>query len=259
MTGPRACPAIVLAAGRGRSLTADGTARPWLDIVGRPMVLRVVEALLASGVASDILVVGDVGVPPCTLPGGVCYLCAPGDMMATVLRAVEAAGEGEQLLFVTDDIPLITAEAIRAFTAGALAEDADAVYPLVAQEVILRNFPAAERTYIRLKEGCFTGGNLLLARRSIIPRCRGKAEEIFARRKDVLALAKWLGGSFLLRYAAGRLSVGDIERRASELVGIKGRAIISAYAEVGMDVDKESDLRIVEEIIRKSECGNRNE
>jgi hypothetical protein len=38
------------------------------------------------------------------------------------------------------------------------------------------------------------------------------------------------------------------ERRVSELVGVRGRAVISDYPEIGVDMDKASDLELIQEL-----------
>jgi hypothetical protein len=42
-----------------------------------------------------------------------------------------------------------------------------------------------------------------------------------------------------------RITIDDAVKRVSNRLGLKGRAIISPYAEIGMDVDKPHQLEIV--------------
>ena len=109
-------------------------------------------------------------------------------------------------------------------------------------------FPDIKRTYASLRDGTFTGGNLFLVRREIISRCLSKAEEFVKLRKSPTALARMVGLGMLLKYFLGQLTIAEAERRVSKIVGAKGCAVISDYPEVGVDVDKASDLEIAKSI-----------
>ena len=71
-------------------------------------------------------------------------------------------------------------------------------------------------------------------------------ERFYAARKSPLRLARLLGPAVFLRFVTGRLSVADVERRFRQLAGCAGRAIVCPDPEVGMDVDKPEDCRVVE-------------
>ena len=43
-----------------------------------------------------------------------------------------------------------------------------------------------------------------------------------------------------------------MEERASELLGFKGKAVITEFAEIGMDVDKEADWLLMEACLGES-------
>ena len=71
------------------------------------------------------------------------------------------------------------------------------------------------------------------------------AERIIDNRKNPLKLCCILGWSFVLAFLLGSLSLVKVERRVSEILGIKGAVIQSDYPELGIDVDKPSDLELV--------------
>jgi hypothetical protein len=54
-----------------------------------------------------------------------------------------------------------------------------------------------------------------------------------------------MGWTFLFQFVIGLLSLKGAERRVSEILGITGAVIQSSYPELGIDVDKESDLELV--------------
>ena len=111
-------------------------------------------------------------------------------------------------------------------------------------DVLLSAYPDAKRTYGKLRDGIFTGGNMMLMAKEIIPGGQQKAREIFARRKSPLKLCNWLGWGFLIKLLCHRLTLADAETRTSALLEMRCKAIITRHACIGMDIDKPSDLEL---------------
>lgn len=63
-------------------------------------------------------------------------------------------------------------------------------------------------------------------------------------------MAKLFGPGLLFKYLLGRLTIPAVEHRFYQMTGIKGRALISDYAEIGVDVDKPSDLLLAQEHLK---------
>jgi GTP:adenosylcobinamide-phosphate guanylyltransferase len=162
---------------------------------------------------------------------------------------IREQGLSEKILVVPTDVPFITPEAIEDFLACCEASPADFYYPLTRKEVNDHKYPGVVRTYVRLKEGVFTGGNLFLLSSQAIPACLEIGVKLFDRRKEALAIARLFGIDLVLKYLLGRLSIQMAEKRFLEVVGIRGKGIISSYAEVGVDVDKPTDLRLAEKYL----------
>ncbi len=78
-----------------------------------------------------------------------------------------------------------------------------------------------------MREGSYCGGGLV----AIKPRALDALERFLGRlgdaRKNPLQLASIFGWEALARYAAGRLSIADAERRAHDLLGVPARAVVS--------------------------------
>jgi GTP:adenosylcobinamide-phosphate guanylyltransferase len=155
-----------------------------------------------------------------------------------------------QILAVTSDLPLLTSEAVNHFLQTCQDLEGDFFYPIIRREVNEGKYPGVKRTYVHLKEGVFTGGNLLLVKPQVVEKCVCEAEELVRLRKKPLSLAAHLSWRLLLRYMLGRLSIKDAEKEVSKLLGgVKGVGVISPYPEVGIDVDKLSDLALVEKVL----------
>jgi len=172
-------------------------------------------------------------------------------IMRSLLNAVDVLdfSSSDRILVVTSDIPLITGPIIDSFLEKCLEEEADLIYPIVAKSLNQVKFPGVKRTYVKLLEGIYTGGNIFLVNPQIIKPCARKAAELVELRKKPLKLVNYIGFSYFLKYIFRSLSIKDAEGRVSELFNIKGKAIPVAYPEIGVDVDKPSDLELVEKIL----------
>jgi len=172
-------------------------------------------------------------------------------ILQSLLNALELLEikSDSKVLVVTADIPLITGEIIDSFLKNCDGEDADFVYPVISKDINQAKFPGVKRTYAKLKDGVYTGGNIFLINPQIIGYCAPKAEELVILRKSPLQLVNYIGVRYFFKYIFRSLSIKDVEQRISQLFNIKGRAIVVTYPEIGVDVDKLSDLELVEKIL----------
>ncbi len=76
-------------------------------------------------------------------------------------------------------------------------------------------------------------------------------KKLVANRKQPIAQARLFGLDLVFKYISGRLSIPEVEERFAQVMHLKGKAIISRYAEVGVDVDKPSDLKLAEDVLGK--------
>jgi hypothetical protein len=70
-------------------------------------------------------------------------------------------------------------------------------------------------------------------------------ERLVAARKSPHRQAALLGYDLLLRLLTRRITLKQGEELISKRLGLKGRVVISPYAELAMDVDKPEQLAIV--------------
>jgi hypothetical protein len=69
------------------------------------------------------------------------------------------------------------------------------------------------------------------------------------------------GLPFAFQLLTGRLRLIEAETTLSRLLHVQGRAYRTRFAELAMDVDKESDLPFIEEVLRQrgAETGLRSQ
>jgi len=237
--------AIILAGKSENQLIGERT-KGLIDIKGKPMISYVMDALKESGMINKILIIGDHGdLSRMVVPHEVEVIDDRGSILDNVITSVEYFNKDHRILIVTCDIPFLTVEAVNDFVEKSLKSHADICYPIIEKNVCESKYPLAKRTYAKLKEGTFTGGNMILLNPKVLDRCIPKAKDMINYRKNPMKMSRVLGVSFLLKLSMGILTIGSVEKRVEKLLGIKPKAIITQYAEIGNDVDKPEDIEMV--------------
>lgn len=243
--------ALVLAGGQVKEkdvphwepmLPAGTRNRALLELVGKPMYAHVVGVLQATPGIGRILLAGEVPL----LPG--CLPVAGGESMVdTLLNGVATlTSEETRLLVVTADIPFLTPEALSYFLQR--APDADFVYTIIPAALCQEAFPEMRRTTLRIAEGEFTGGNVVLLNPSFLRTSEVAIRKAYALRKNVPGLAALLGPATIFRLLASRavpqlLSLPQLEGAVSRLLaGASARAVVTPFPGVGADVDHPEDV-----------------
>ncbi|HHY04898.1 MAG TPA: NTP transferase domain-containing protein [Thermoanaerobacterales bacterium] len=242
--------ALILAGNKGCDPSSDiNENKALIKILGKEMISYVIFALKELDFIDKIAVVGDLKQLDVIKPF-VDDIVEQGDSLsANILKGVQLFADDEDVLILTSDIPMITPDAIQDFVKKALRLEADFCYPVVKKEVNERKYPGVKRTYVKIKDGTFTGGNIVLVKAGVAKRLVHKAESFLAYRKKPWKLAGILGISFIFKFLIGNLSIEDLEKRVSDIFGIKARAVISPYPEIGTDVDKQSDLDLAAKVL----------
>ncbi|MEA1961168.1 MAG: nucleotidyltransferase family protein [Bacillota bacterium] len=246
--------AIVLAGGKNSSdlkkiAPFDNEA---LIIIGNyPMIYYVYSALRDSSMIRNIVVSGPVEALRGILPREDHLFFVEGgenaiESFANAVQVLRSIGISEKVLAMPTDIPFITTEAIEDFLCQCEDCEADFYYPVTSKQDNDEKFPGVVRTYVKLREGIFTGGNLFLLRNPIIDQCLDMGLQLVLRRKSPLAMARLFGFGLVWKYLTRRLSIEMAEERFHKVLGLRAKGIISHYAEVGVDVDKPSDLELAQ-------------
>lgn len=166
-----------------------------------------------------------------------------------LLAAVRYLQTEKHLLVSTADIPLVTPAAVLDFLEKCSPFDGDFYYPVIPREVSEKKFPGARRTYVTFQEGAFTGGNIFLVNPRKIEPSLPAVNEFIEHRKNPLKMVSLLGAGFLLLALMGKVTIPRVEQRFSSLLKVNARAVITAYAEIGFDVDKPEDLELVRRLL----------
>lgn len=208
------------------------------------MISYVLEGLAASTAVDRIVVIGPRQELEAVVSGPRVTVIEDGgkNLIDNLCIAAERLPQDVPLLVATSDIPLITGSIVDGYLELCAQAEADLYYPIVEKAINEAKYPFVKRTYASLVEGTFTGGNLVLLRPVVIPEAAPKAIAFMENRKNVLRLALLLGLPFLVKLLLKRLTIPDLERQVSRLWGLRGKAVVCPFPEIGIDVDKPSDL-----------------
>lgn len=258
------CTAILLAGSRnGEDLLCRAANLPHkalIPVAGQPMLVRVLEALLACEAVGEILVcladeeaaLSLASIAAWAGQGKIRLLPAAPSPSLSVLQAMQYSGNATPILVTTADHPLLQPEFIDYFLSRADA-DADAAAAVVTQEIIETAYPETRRTYLRFRGLAISGANLFLLRTPAAAGVVAFWRHVEANRKSPLRLLSVLGVGAVLRFLTGQLALEQALERLGRKCGAKLSAVMLPFAEAAIDVDKPDDLELVSRIIQLAE------
>ncbi|HWI53371.1 MAG TPA: NTP transferase domain-containing protein [Symbiobacteriaceae bacterium] len=222
-----------------------------IDIGGKPMVQYVIDGLRQSKEVKRIAIVAPPGeLEPHVTGENLEFVPSAGHIIDNILNAYRVLPKDDQLLIATCDIPLINGEIIDGLIALCRQTPADIYYPIVEKSIGEQKYPYVKRTYVSLKEGIFTGGNLFLVNPEVVENTAPRARAFLDYRKSPLKMVTLIGVSFLLRYLLFRnLTLVELEKKISDMWHLRGAVVICPWPEVGIDVDKPSDLQLARAVL----------
>lgn len=233
-----------LAGGSSEKLEAN------IEIAGKPMVAYILEALKKVPRVGQMYLVGPK-------EGLAQYedeqvrLIPPGqDLFENVQIGLDHV-ETEFALICASDIPLVTPAILEDLLDKCLQTGADFCYPVSEKKDCDAAFPGVKRTYVVLKEGTYTGGNVFFVRKAVTQKAWPMVEKMIAYRKQPLKMASVVGFWLLLKLMLKQAKVTEFESKVGHILGIRPKAILGASPEIGVDVDKPSDLELCRRILAK--------
>lgn len=249
---------IILAGGKNSpamQAVAQTPVRALTPLGPGTMLDCVVVALADAPSVGRLFVVGDI-------PASDAYTQIPqgATLMDNLFAGIAAACQdlpAARLLVSTSDIPFLTPAGVEDFVAQSLAADADFCYPIIPIEACRAAYPQMKRTTVRLREGTFTGGNLMLVNPQFMLAQREPLARAYAARKRPFQLGAMLGWGLLARLllaqtlAPNALSIPLLEQGVARLLGggSRARAIVTHYAEIGTDIDSPEDVAVARQLL----------
>ena len=245
--------AIVLAGGPADDLAALQPGAPnkaFVEIAGKTLAQRAIEGLRSSAEIGRIIVVAPVSAHAHPALAGADECRPDGERITESLRNGLAGLPPDDLVIVAaSDLPILTEVAVTDFVRRGLAADPDIGYGCLEKQKHLDAYPDLPHTWAPLKGGTYCGGGMIVIKPRALPELERFIEKLGAARKNPLALAGIFGWDVLLKFAIRQLTLEAAEARASQLLGMKARAIVSPFAETAVNVDRVSDVALAEALI----------
>lgn len=221
----------------------QGQPKALIDMGGRTMLERVVDALQGSRHIEDILVVGlDPAAAGLRFARPVESLPDQGSMVGNMLAGCDwflrHRPDAPAILGCTADIPAITPAVVDGLVESCRPWDHGVYYNFVSREKIEGRFPNSNRTYSNISGTEVASGGMIIVQPAIAERNRALLEMLTAARKHPWRIARIVGLPFLLKFVFHRVTFADIEATAGRILGAPVRIVLSSPAEMAMDGDK---------------------
>jgi GTP:adenosylcobinamide-phosphate guanylyltransferase len=250
--------AVVLAGsrpGRDALLGDSGVAtKALLPIAGRPMLLYVVDALLAAPGVGNISILAQDSAVLAQAPALATLANNPriafvdsGTGISTSLAAA-VSRHAAPLLVTTADNVLLTPAMIADFLSG--SSGSDVAVAMVARQNLRARYPQSRRTWLKFRGGWWSGANLFrFGGRQALPLLDFWSRIEQDRKKGLRIVAAF--GPVLLVAALLRLvTIQQAVQRAARRFGLVDARVVEMQApEACIDADKPADILLIEEIL----------
>jgi GTP:adenosylcobinamide-phosphate guanylyltransferase len=226
----------------------QGGSKAMLDVSGKPMIQWVLDALNGASMIEDVIIIGLPVNDDLDCPKASC-LPSQGDMIANlrggIIELLRNKPQASHALVASSDIPAITHEMVQWLVDTTMQTDKDAYYTVITRQVMEKRFPASNRSYVRLKDMEVCGGDMNVIATRMVTTNDEVWGKLVAARKNALKQASLLGFDTLLLLMLHAITLDAAVKKVTRRLHITGQAVLSPYAEIGMDVDKPHQLEMM--------------
>ncbi|GIV15880.1 MAG: hypothetical protein KatS3mg022_1315 [Armatimonadota bacterium] len=206
-----------------------------LKVKERTLLETVLDAIWGTERVQEVVVVGSPFLRYWVDRAGERMISEKLDAHENLIAGLQAVAYYPRVLYLTSDLPFVTAEAINRFI-DACPADVQLCYAIVRREVFDARFPNSPSTYARLKDGEFVAGCAMMVEPAALIERAEWIRRVAQRRKSLWRLALLAGFQVLWKYATRQLTVADVEHRAEQLLAIRCRAV-ECDPELAYDID----------------------
>ncbi|MBI3161811.1 MAG: nucleotidyltransferase family protein [Chloroflexi bacterium] len=230
---------------------SNGDSKALIDVAGKPMVQWILDALGDAKKVDNVILIGLTSKSGLTCKKPLHFISNQGRMLANIVAGVNKSldlnKKTEYVLIVSADIPALKGEMVDWLMKTAMETKDDLYYGVCPRDVMEARFPTSNRTYTKLKDMEVCGSDINVIHVSMTTEHLDTWEQLIGNRKSPLRQAAVIGLDTLFQLWRKQFTLQGLVDRASERIGIKGRAIIWSQAEPCMDVDKPHQLELMRE------------
>jgi GTP:adenosylcobinamide-phosphate guanylyltransferase len=233
--------------------------KAFLPVGGRPMVLRVLDALDASRQIETRILCGPSQKSIEQQPelkariavGRLKWVAGQSTPSLSTYHVLQSLSDNAPVLVTTADHALLSAPIIDYFCTEALKAGCDVAVGLASHGEVISAFPETRRTAMKFKDGSYCGCNLF---GFMNPQSYGAAQfwrQIEQERKNPLKMMRILGWCAVLRYLLGKMSLNDALGHLSRRMELRVGAVMLPFPEAAVDVDTVGDWKFVQSLVAK--------
>lgn len=226
-----------------------------VPIAGRPMLSHVAQTLIDRSDAARIVILaqnvaalfGHADTRWITEDPRVVARDCGDSVVQAIIDTLEALPHAYPFLLTTADNVLLDDRMIDAFVAE--ARGADLAAALVERRTLEAAYPGNRRTWLRFRGGSYSGANLFWLGSPAALRGLIAWRSIEQQRKRARAVLGAFGTGLALMIALRLLTLDQAIIRVGRRLGLGAKAVVLAFAEACIDVDKVADHAMAEIII----------
>lgn len=233
----------------------EGPTKGLIPLCGKPSVQWVLEALRGTSGVERIALAGPAALleHPASALADV-GLAEGSSIVDKLAAAAEAFDDGRKLLMATCDIPLATPASL-ADTIARCPDDCAFFHPLVEKAAALRDFPAHQWVFLKLRDGEVVTTNVIILDPVWLRRRPELAQTLEALRRHPVRMALRWGIGFLMRFRLGLLSLAYCEGLFSKILQAPCRGAITSHSDLAMDLDRPEDVPMLERALQSRGAG----
>jgi len=239
----------------------QGKQKAVLDMDGRTMLERVIDALQGSENIDRIVIIGLEDDQEMQFKKPIdMYLPDQGSFVGNVFAGINwlrsKNTDSSHVLFCTSDVPSMTTATLDSFISTCQPLDKAVYYIFVTKEAMEARFPLSNRTYVKLRGVEIAGGDIAIAQMDLADSHRELWQALTDARKHAWKLAQIVGIGWLLKFLLRRVSIEDIEIRAEKIIERPVQIVVNPPAELAMDVDKPEQYEMLQADLINSRKNN---
>ncbi len=237
---------------------ADVDYKALIDIHGKPMLTRILDAVVKSDMASYILIAG-VPEEKVTLPEGidesiVDYYLVTGETVDKVVKTgnfvLEKAKESPGIfepgttngMYIMGDVPVINSDSIKNFINSCTDRSGEFYYPIINKNDMDQSFPENGRSFNKIEGQYYCGGDIVMIDLTKLEKSYSKIQLVADNRKSLIKGMFFASPIIFLKYILKRIKLKEIEKLMTKVFEVDSRLIISSNPEIAFDVDKPYQL-----------------
>jgi GTP:adenosylcobinamide-phosphate guanylyltransferase len=225
---------------------------------GEAMVTRVVRCLHQTPDIARIIILSQAPekLRAAVEAGGGATLIESGGGISSSIKAVAGTADAPwPILVTTADHPLLDPAMVSQFLLDSGADDL--AVAMVEKKVMFAVFPGAQRTWLKFRDGHWSGANLFALRTEKVRKALDIWAEAEQDRKTAWRLFLHFGPWLAFRALTRTIGLADALRQAGLRFGLSIRLVPMDDPIVAIDVDKPLDHAQAEEILVQRKTARR--